>query len=140
MELPALTTAQALCVYRHPAWGGIPAVTRNSFGSGAAAYLAACFSPRALDAVLESLLPSLGVAVPEERFPLIVKRGVNPKGERILFLFNFSPQPLTAHVSHPDALSLPDGASMPENCPLSLPPWGAVILKSQDDFSLPKNR
>ena len=131
MELPELRGAQALCVYRHPVWGGIPAVTLNRYGDGAAAYLAACFVPEALDAVLEALLPRLGVTVPEARFPLIVRRGVNSQGRKIIFLFNYSGEPLTARTAHPPALELLTGQALEGDGPVDLPPWGAAILEAE---------
>ncbi len=132
MELPELRGAEALCTYRHPVWDGIPAVTLHRYGAGAAAYLAACFEPGGLDAVLEHLLPELGVPVPEARFPLIVRRAVNSRGRGITFLFNYSVSPLTASIPHGPARSLLDGRSLDRDEPADLAPWGVSILETEE--------
>ncbi len=129
MELPELTTARALCTYRHPEWGGVPAVTVNDYGKGRAAYLACCFSPAVLDTVLEALLPQLGVDVGPARFPLIVKRGVAPDGKHILFYLNLSDESLAVDIPHPAGTFLPDGKPIATDEPFPLPPWGAAILE-----------
>ena len=128
MELPALTTARALCTYSHPVWGGVPAVTLNDYGAGRAAYLAACFSPQGLDAVLEALLPQLGIVPPAERFPLVLRRGVNSQGRQILFYFNYSGSPL-AVARHPGGTLLPEGTALAQDAPFTLGPWDAAILE-----------
>ncbi len=131
MELPALTTAEALCTYDHPAWGGVPAVTVNGYGAGSAAYLACYFGPEALDAVLGYLLPRFGLDLPAARFPLIVKRGVGRTGHAVTFYLNYSGETLPVSLPHPAGLSLLDGAALGENEPFDLPGWGAVILEER---------
>ena len=131
LELPALTTARALCVYDHPAWGGVPAVTINDYGAGSAAYLACCFGPEPLDAVLTYLLPRSGLDLPAARFPLVVKRGVSQAGHEVLFYLNYSQDTLTVCLPHPAGTSLLDGKALAENTPFDLPGWGAVILEGQ---------
>ncbi len=128
MELVELRGAQTLCVYRHPVWGGVPAVTVNAYGAGQAAYLAACFDPDGLDAVLEALLPRMGVAVPKERFPLVIRQGVNTAGRNITFFFNYSGQAMTVGA-HPAGTFLPENEPVGENAPFPLPPWGARVLE-----------
>ena len=128
MELPERTTARALCTYRHPVWGGVPAVTVNDYGKGKAAYLACCFSPAALDAVLESLLPQMGIDVGPARFPLVVKRGKTADGREVVFYLNFSGGNMTVDIPHPAGIFLPAGEPVAVDEPFTLPPWGARIL------------
>ncbi len=129
LELPELTTAKALCVYDHPAWGGVPAVTVNDYGAGGAAYLACCFDPDALDAILAALLPRFGLDLSGARFPLIVKTGTNMAGRRITFYLNYSGQDMTVSLPHPAGRSLPEGTALGADEPFPLPGWGAVILE-----------
>ncbi len=129
MELLTLTTAKALCTYRHPVWGGVPAVTVNDYGRGRAAYLPCCFSPEGLDKLLEGLLPQLGVAVGPVRFPLVVKRGISA-GREITFYLNFSGKSRTVDIPHPAGAFLPDGKPIAADEPFTLPPWGAAVLQS----------
>ncbi len=128
MELLRPTSATSLCNYAHPAWSGVPAVTLNDYGAGRAAYLGCCFSPAGLDALLEDLLPQLGVEVGPARFPLIVKRGTAPDGREIIFWLNFSGSVLPVSVPHPAGTFLPEGGAIAADEPFTLPPWGAAVL------------
>ena len=129
MDLPTLTTATALCNYAHPAWSGVPAVTVNDYGCGRAAYLACCFSPEGLDKLLEGLLPQLGIEVGPARFPLVVKRGINPAGREITFYLNFSGSVLPVSIPHPAGTFLPEGKHVAADEPFTLAPWDAAILE-----------
>ena len=102
-------------------------MTLHPFGAGAAAYLAACFEPRGLDALLEALLPRLGVAVPQARFPLVVRTGRNGAGRTVDFYGNYSAAPLTFTPVRPGRL-LPDGGRA--EGPLTLGPWDALFLEA----------
>ena len=66
--------------YRHWAYAPYAAATLHPFGRGQAAYLGAKLEAAALEALLETLLPRLGVLVGSVRWPLVVKSGVNGQG------------------------------------------------------------
>lgn len=130
IELLELDGARAVCSYRHPAWDGIPAVTLNRFGEGRSAYLGCYFEPECLDALLEHLLPALGIAVPELRFPLIRRSGTNQFGRQIDYYFNYSDQTQAVSCSHPAGKSLLDEQVLEQDASFELPPWGVRILES----------
>lgn len=130
IELLELNGAQAVCSYQHPAWDGIPAVTLNRFGEGRSAYLGCYFEPECLDALLEYLLPVLGIAVPELRFPLIRRSGTNQFGRQIDYYFNYSDQTQSVSCAHPAGKSLLDEQVLEQGAPFDLPPWGVRILES----------
>lgn len=130
MELLEPTTAEVLCTYCHPVWGGVPAVTRNRFGKGQAVYLGCCFDEAGLDALLRELLPQFGLPLSPLTFPLIVKSGVNQQGRRVDCYFNYSNCTRTVDCPHPAAASLLDEAELEENEPFTLAPWGIKILES----------
>ena len=127
MELLRPTTAEALAVYRHPVWGGRPAVTRNRFGAGEAVYLGCCFAADGLEGLLEALLPGWGIALPEERFPLIVRRGVNQLGRAITYYLNYSGQARRCPCS--GGVELLSEAPLAPGDTLELPAWGTAIVE-----------
>ncbi len=129
MELLETTTAEILCVYEHPVWDGIPAVTRNRYGKGQAVYLGCCFEAAALDAVLSHLLPQFGSPLPGPVFPAVLKSGVNRLGKQILYCFNYSGEARTVSFSHPAGRSLLDDMETEANAPLALGPWDFAILE-----------
>ena len=112
LELVEPTTAKALVTISHPAWEGYPAVTVNDFGRGKAAYLACCFSPQALDAVLRRILPEFNIRLPGIEFPLILRRAKTAQGSNLIFFLNYSGSQRT----------LPNGQP--------IPPWGVQITEN----------
>lgn len=131
MELLAPTTAEVLCRYHHPAWGGIPAVTLNRYGKGQAAYLGCYFDSDSLDALLCALLPQFGISLPEVRFPVVLKSGTNPSGKEIRYYLNYSGDEQEITCRHPAGISLLDGQPLAEDEAFSLAPWGLRILESE---------
>ncbi len=136
MEILEPTSADTLCSYWHPVWGGIPAITRNRYGKGQAIYLGACFDSAGLDALLRGLLPQLHITVPQVSFPVIVKSGINQAGHRINYYLNYSNDRQTISCSHPAALSLLEEEELAQDQPFSLEPWGLRILESDSANTL----
>lgn len=128
MELPEITSASALCIYEHPAWQGIPAVTLNNYGEGRAAYLACCFSGEGLDSVLAALLPQFDIELPDSRFPIVIRSGMNQDGQQISYYFNYSGETLTVTGRHPAGYSLLDGGKLDEDEAFTLRAWDFLIL------------
>ena len=119
---------QVLLGYDHPAYAPYAAATWHPYGSGSAAYIAAMLESPALDALLERLLPKMGIRLLPCRWPLIVKEGMNDAGERIRFLLNYSSQPQTWQADRGCRELLSDKPLSPGES-LSLPPWGAAVIR-----------
>ena len=118
---------QVLLGYDHPAYAPYAAATWHPYGSGSAAYIAAMLEPPALDALLERLLPKMGIRLLPCRWPLIVKEGMNDAGERIRFLLNYSSRPQTWQADRGCRELLSDKPLSPGES-LPLPPWGAAVI------------
>ena len=118
---------QVLLGYDHPAYAPYAAATWHPYGSGSAAYIAAMLESPALDALLERLLPKMGIRLLPCRWPLIVKEGMNDAGERIRFLLNYSSQPQTWQADRGCRELLSDKPLSPGES-LPLPPWGAAVI------------
>ena len=118
---------QVLLAYDHPAYAPYAAATWHPYGSGSAAYIAAMLESPALDALLERLLPKMGIRLLPCRWPLIVKEGMNDAGERIRFLLNYSSQPQTWQADRGCRELLSDKPLSPGES-LPLPPWGAAVI------------
>ena len=119
---------QVLLGYDHPAYAPYAAATWHPYGSGSAAYIAAMLESPALDALLERLLPKMGIRLLPCRWPLIVKEGMNDAGERIRFLLNYSSQPQTWQADRGCRELLSDNPLSPGES-LPLPPWGAAVIR-----------
>ena len=119
---------QVLLGYDHPVYAPYAAATWHPYGSGSAAYIAAMLESPALDALLERLLPKMGIRLLPCRWPLIVKEGMNDAGERIRFLLNYSSRPQTWQADRGCRELLSDKPLSPgESLPLA--PWGAAVIR-----------
>ena len=130
MELlrPAPGT-EVLKRYDHYAFRGNAAVTLNRFGQGRAAYIGAKLSYGALEKLMEDLLPRLGISLPEERWPLVRKEGVNDYGKRICYLLNYSDAPVSAPVPFPGR-DLLAGTEAADGI-TTIPAWACVIWEER---------
>ena len=90
MELLVSEGAEVLAYYDHYNWNEYGAVTRNSYGKGTAVYLGCMMGEEALERILTGFLEDARVEIPEERFPVIVRKGTNDLGETVRFYFNYS--------------------------------------------------
>ncbi|MDO5538905.1 MAG: beta-galactosidase [Eubacteriales bacterium] len=129
MELLQPDGAEVLCTYDHPAWGSIPAVTRNRFGKGDAVYLGCCFDSKGLEALLCHLFTNWHFTLPSCRFPVIIREGINPQGKHITYCLNFSGEKQVV-PSHPAGRELISETSVFEDEALTLEPWNFAIIES----------
>lgn len=123
MELLEPETAEPLCCYDDPHWGRYAAFAYNRFGAGHAWYLGCDAENEGLKASLLQAAETAGIHAPELRFPVVCRR----RG-RLVFLLNFSDraQAVSAPVGGTDLLT---DRSCAEREDLTLPPWGAAVLR-----------
>jgi len=119
---------QVLGRYAHSAYSAFASATLHRFGSGSAGYLGTMLAPEDLDALLITLLPAMGLAVPPLRWPLVVKEGINREGHPIRYLLNYSEKPWQYTLPEP-ATALLTGKRLPAGDTLTLPGWGVDILE-----------
>lgn len=128
MELLTPEGADVLAYYDHPEWGSYAAVTENRYGRGTAIYVG-CLPHGDL---IKTLVRRLGGEALCSRqsaqgFPLVVRGGLNPAGERVRYCLNFSgEQQAVTGVTGRDLLT---GHDVGGNW--DLPPWGVAIVVSQ---------
>lgn len=92
MELITPTTAKVIASYDHYMWKDYAAITKNSYGEGTCYYLGTMTTKEYLREFFTMLLKdhSMWDWKQEYRFPLVIKEGVNSKGEHITYVFNYS--------------------------------------------------
>jgi len=129
MEFLTPTTATVVARYKHPSWPAYAAMTRNAYGKGEVAYVG--FMPT--DAMIEKILAGearrAGVAIPETRFPVIVRGGQLSNGRAVRYVLNYSaaPQRLAGGVGA--GTELLSGRKVEAGQALDLPPWGVAIIE-----------
>ena len=106
MELLIPSTAKTLAYYDHPHWGNYSAITYNQYGKGTAVYLGCYFDRDILKDVLRYLCNDADVKIPDAKYPVIIKRGVNDFGKEITYYFNYSDDVQTVTYHGADAVML----------------------------------
>ncbi|MBT2532741.1 beta-galactosidase [Arthrobacter sp. ISL-48] len=120
-------TAEAVAHFAEGRLEGKPAVVRNRKGEGSAWYIAADLPAEALDRVMVAVLDSTGIASPLD-VPLPEPVEAVSRGGH-LFLLNHSNLPQAVHLGWA-SVDLLSGADHGEQ--LTLPPYGALVLKEPD--------
>ncbi|MCM1386403.1 MAG: beta-galactosidase [Bacillus sp. (in: Bacteria)] len=90
MELLRPSTAQVPAFYQHPHWKDYAAVTHNVYGKGTATYIGCYFEAHILKELLLFLCREADITIPQEQYPVIIKKGMNDLGEEIIYYFNYS--------------------------------------------------
>ena len=127
MEMVDCTTATPVAMYEHKHWGVHAAITENSYGKGRAMYLATLFGE---DTLIEALKLFFGEQKNEfdASYPVVIKRGTNMQGEKIIYLLNYSDDEQTV-TCHADGLKkLCDDSTVSAGYCITLAPWDFSIL------------
>lgn len=128
MELLIPEGAQVLARYVHPAWKDYAAVTRHSYGHGTAVYIGCMTGEEVLCNVLRGALTEAGVEIPAQRFPVIVRGGVNDMGRRVCYYLNYSGEAQQAEACM-DGTELLGGRRVHAGETLQLAPWNLAIVE-----------
>lgn len=129
MELLQISTADILCTYVHPAWDGIPAVTRNRYGEGQAIYLGCFFEDDGLEQLLTELYREWDIPANAYHFPVIVRQGINRQGKQITYYMNFSDKEQRIQIQV-EGTELFSGEYISGDREIALPPWDVKILET----------
>lgn len=128
MELLIPDGAEIISAYQHPNWKKYAAVTHHTYESGNAWYIGCMFEECYLQQLLIKILAkaSVNAAVPE-KFPVIVREGVNEQGEKLRFYLNYSWEEQRVEVADDFEVVLGNGDSTKYEIYLSA--WDVCIIK-----------
>ncbi|MDB5021503.1 MAG: beta-galactosidase [Pedobacter sp.] len=131
MELIVPTTAKVLAYYNHPAWGKYAALTENKYGKGTATYIGFGTNSALSGKILENALKGAGLWGVDQalQFPLITKTGMNQRGKRIHYYFNYSAAHKTFTYPHAKGKALLSNESLAKQASITLPAWGFQIIE-----------
>ena len=132
MELLIPDTAKVLASYDHPYWGSYAAVTTNRYGDGSASYLGCYFDKELLKELLSYLVKESGITLPKEKYPLIIKRGINDYDREITYCFNYSDNPVTFTWEGGNAVLLMQDRPVKDGDDITIPGWDFVIAEETD--------
>ena len=129
MELLIPDGAEIISAYQHPNWKKYAAVTYHTYESGNAWYIGCMFEEHYLQQLLIKILAQVGInsAVPE-KFPVIVREGINEKGEKLRFYLNYSWE--EQRVETADDFEVIFGSADSTKHEIHLLAWDVCIIKS----------
>ena len=128
MELLMSEGAETVLSYQHPNWKKYVAVTRHAYGKGEAWYIGCMFEEKYLQQLFVRILGENGIhAAAPEQFPVIVREGINEKGENIRFYLNYAWEEQIIKVSEKFSTVL--GTADEEHRDVFLGSWDVCIIK-----------
>ena len=128
MELLMSEGAETVLSYQHPNWKKYAAVTHHAYGKGEAWYIGCMFEEKYLQQLFARILGENGIhAAAPEQFPVIVREGINEKGEKIRFYLNYAWEEQKIKVSEKFSTVL--GTADEEHREVSLGSWDVCIIK-----------
>ncbi len=129
MEFLTPTTATVLARYKHPQWPGYAAVTRNRWGAGTVGYVGFMPGDALAEKILREEASHAGIALPQARFPVIVRGGMLAGGNPVSYVLNYSAEPRKVPV--PAGTELLSGKPVGADKTVDLPAWGVAIVEQR---------
>ncbi|MFG6380653.1 MAG: beta-galactosidase [Muribaculum sp.] len=123
-------TAKPLAYGDHPFFGQWPVITENSYGKGKLYYIGAYPSQELLDKIVRMAAVEKGLIADDEvRFPVIVRSGVNDKGQKLDYVFNYSAAPVDFVNDRGKAIELLTGTEVAAGDSITIGAWDVAILR-----------
>lgn len=131
MELLIPEGAEVLASYDHYNWKEYAAITQNKYGKGTAVYFGCLTDQDVVEKILYDVLKEAGVELPEEKFPVIVRKGKNDFGKQIRYYFNYSAEEQTVKSYFSDGVDLLGGNEIMKQDTIHIEPWGVKIIEEK---------
>lgn len=130
MEFLQLTTAQPLATVDHKFFGQWPCITENQYGKGHLIYCATLPSDMLFLQLITRAADRKQLLSSERgyQFPIILRSGVNGKGHKVHYVFNYSYESKQVRYLYAKGRSLVDGNKVSSGQTLTIEPWGVSIV------------
>ncbi len=134
MELLKTRGAKVISSYDHYNWGRYAAVTVNDYGKGKAVYIGCKTGTSYLKELFAMLLKEFGLwsADQEVSFPVIIRKGVNQEGKKVVYYLNYSKEEQRTVYNHHDGLELFTKALVKNGDLITIKPWNLCIITEED--------
>ena len=129
-ELLKTEEAESLADYEHKYWGHYAGITRNTYGKGAAYYIACYAEKPVLKKILSLASSDAGLSrLPEEfQWPVTVRSGRGSDGMILHYVMNYSVDPKNLSCPWAQAEDLLTGDRFRKGDTLSIGDWDLKIL------------
>lgn len=129
MELIRASKAEVLEQYTHKYWGQYAAITRHTYGRGHAFYIGCYTDKEILKNVYRQALSAAGIKISLFGFPVILRSGVNARGERLHYLLHYSQERETIRCPYAKCTDILTGEEFRQGEELLLTDWMVRILQ-----------
>lgn len=125
--------AESLADYEHKYWGKYAGITKNAYGEGKAYYIGCYTEKEILKEILERAAADAGIREPgmENRWPVILRQGINRYGRRICYVLNYSEEERTIRCPWDKVTDLLTGEVFSMGDEISLGDWNLRILEEK---------
>ncbi len=132
-ELLKTESAESLADYEHKYWGKYAGITKNNYGEGTAYYIGCYTKKEVLMEILKRAADDAGIMEPgmENRWPLILRRGINQYGRRLCYVMNYSEDKRSIRCEWDKVTDLLTGEVFERNDKISLDDWNLRILEEE---------
>lgn len=129
-EMAVSDGAEKLLGYTGDFLSPYAAVTRNSHAKGTLVYQAALLTNELQRAIIAEAAETAGIRGPEKSLPATVRmrQGINERGERVVYLMNFSPRPAEIVWQWDGGEEILSGRRLEKGGKLLLDRWGLAIV------------
>jgi beta-galactosidase len=132
MDLLIPERANVIASYDHYNWKDYAAVTKNHYGEGTAVYIGCMTDKELLEKILRDVLSQAEVELPEEHFPVIIRKGTNDFGKTVRFFLNYSDNPQAVKYKYADGIDLLNDNDVNCNDFISVEPWSLKIIEEKN--------
>ena len=129
-ELHAAEDTEVLASYDHYNWKDYATITRHTYGDGTGIYIGCMTDDATLKNVIRIAMEDAKAEIPQEQFPVIVRKGENQAGKTVRYFFNYSDQEQTVQYQGKDGTELLTGASAAQGSTLTLGRWDVKIIEA----------
>lgn len=130
-ELLKADGAESIADYEHKYWGEYSGITRHAYGSGWAYYIG-CFTEKdILKEIYKMAADNAAVKVSFYTWPVIVRSGMNQKGEKLHFILHYSEEEKVIRCPYNTAEELMTGKKYKRGDCINLKDWDVKILKER---------
>ena len=129
MELLMPQEAEVLASYDHYNWKEYAAITKNHYGKGTAIYIGCMTDDNTLKAVLTEALNSAEVEIPEDSWPVIVRKGINDLNKCVRYILNYSAEEQNVIYHGANGTELFSEESVQDGDTVTVLPWNLKIVE-----------
>ncbi|MDR1525984.1 MAG: beta-galactosidase [Tannerella sp.] len=134
MEFIIPETAKPLAYVDHPFFGQWPVITENSYGKGSLIYIGTYPSLELMEKIVRKEAENMGIVSPEQyKFPVIVKEGINDRGQNIRYIFNYSGKEQEIKYNYAkNGIDILSNKPVKSDEVITLSPWDLIIVEEKN--------